>query len=1061
MFEPLTSLGLHVRPTGAPIVGRPGELAAVAQELKTARDALAALTLEGEPGIGKTRLLGTAAEMAATAGFTVVGVTADEELRGPFLIARSILSASALRDAAPGTATEDILRRAHDAMSGRDAPGLEGLAPEQKLLRVFDLAAVALRAVAAIRPLALLIDDMQWADEDSVRLLRYVVRTDVSSPLFLLLALRPDADGTISETTRLTADMERLGLVRRLKVSRLTQVETAELMRRALRGEVHPSTAATIHAQAEGVPFIVEELARAYRAAGALQQIDGVWTLASKVERLIPSAVRTLIQRQAARLAAPTRAALGEAALLGRRFSLRDLEALSTRLGATREVAAFADLLRPAVVAGLLIEHPEGSTADYTFLHEQIREFAASAIPSPRRRQIHLAIADLLVGDGEPAPALYPVIAQHAVAGGDPERAARFSLRAAEAALQARAPEEALRLVDLGLPLASTPQDRVPLLLARDDGLAMLHRTAERLETLSQLAALAHALGRSELELEVVLRQAAARRAEREFSEAAGIARSARELAVGRQDRRAEMAACVELGQDLLRIDLGEGVSTSPADSDIDGAEEAFGCAAALAEELGDGPTLAAATRELGVCAYGRMLAAYDGMVRSGAVKAVEARLLAGEPPAQVLDGTPLAAQGARAKDQFERALTLFEAQGDRRGMMSSIIGLAHVSWGPAIHFYGAARKLEDLRRLWTRLRSFTTESERATAEAQMIYGVEVFALAKGAYDLALSRGEEAYHAALAIGDRSLEFMSAGRVALAHLALGEVTEAEAWVQRSAEAAASAPTAYRAWRLEIWRALARGAADDAAGMRQHFDWALDRATEQGRAADRCETLAELALELASFGAKAGDSDLLAAADSAASEAQALSMMLPGHPPWRAQAMAAAAVVALARGRTDAAAAAAAEALQILDGSRHDDLSLAIVLPAARVLRAAGDERARTDARARLAESAAMVSLRVQDDSVRARFFRGPLGRELAAHGAGAPPSPVATSTNEARSADDNRLLDLLVEGQTNGEIAARLEVTEDEVVRRLARLFAKIAASSRAQATTFALGSGRL
>ena len=71
--------------------------------------------------------------------------------------------------------------RCLDSMSGQDDPGLATLSPDSRLLRTFDLGAVAFRALAAERPLAILIDDLQWSDEDSLRLLRYVVRTDGAS----------------------------------------------------------------------------------------------------------------------------------------------------------------------------------------------------------------------------------------------------------------------------------------------------------------------------------------------------------------------------------------------------------------------------------------------------------------------------------------------------------------------------------------------------------------------------------------------------------------------------------------------------------------------------------------------------------------------------------------------------------------------------------------------------------------------------------------------------------------------------------------------------------------
>src|SRR5437762_3439527 len=89
---PLCSLGLYSRPVTGTIVGRPIELAAVEQELAAAQRGLTCLTLEGEPGIGKTRLLFGIQEMAAKEGFTMIAVTADEEIRGPFLLARSIFA---------------------------------------------------------------------------------------------------------------------------------------------------------------------------------------------------------------------------------------------------------------------------------------------------------------------------------------------------------------------------------------------------------------------------------------------------------------------------------------------------------------------------------------------------------------------------------------------------------------------------------------------------------------------------------------------------------------------------------------------------------------------------------------------------------------------------------------------------------------------------------------------------------------------------------------------------------------------------------------------------------
>ena len=118
-----------------------------------------------------------------------------------------------------------------------------------------------------------------------------------------------------------------------------------------------------------------------------------------------------------------------------------------------------------------------------------------------------------------------------------------------------------------------------------------------------------------------------------------------------------------------------------------------------------------------------------------------------------------------------------------------------------------------------------------------------------------------------------------------------------------------------------------------------------ATEQGRPAARCEALARLALEAALLGADRADEELLALAERSAQDAKELMDVLPGHPPWGAEADAALAQVALARGESEAAIAAARSAIGALRAAHFEDLFLPIVLPAARVILEAGTEEER--------------------------------------------------------------------------------------------------------------------
>src|SRR6185369_3184047 len=118
-------------------------------------------------------------------------VSADEEIRGTFMLARGIFASDSVREGASETAIA-ALDRACQVLSGTDEAGLGGLAPEDRLMRVIDQASLALRTAALERPIALLLDDLQWADPDSLRLLRYVVRTQPSLHVFIGIALRPE-----------------------------------------------------------------------------------------------------------------------------------------------------------------------------------------------------------------------------------------------------------------------------------------------------------------------------------------------------------------------------------------------------------------------------------------------------------------------------------------------------------------------------------------------------------------------------------------------------------------------------------------------------------------------------------------------------------------------------------------------------------------------------------------------------------------------------------------------------------------------------------------------------
>jgi DNA-binding NarL/FixJ family response regulator len=749
---------------------------------------------------------------------------------------------------------------------------------------------------------------------------------------------------------------------------------------------------------------------------------------------------------------------LATAAVLGRRFSLKDLTAVEARVNEREPTTdELTERLTPAVSAGLLLELPEDPAADYSFAHEQVREFASGSLPATRRRQIHTAIVELLIA-GEPAPESLPLIAHHAKAAGDAFVCLQFTMRAAENALRANAPEEVLRLVDLALPVASTPQERLKLLIARDDALEMLRRTGDRLEGLAEIEALADALGPEALadttRGDVRLRRAAALSQSQEREAAAALARQVQEAAASTGDRALELAATLELGQALLGAAIGEMYVPAAIEVDLDGAEDAYRRAVELARDLGDEPALAASLRELAVVNTGHLRAWFiDQIMQGGYLEFMRASTEAGSI-GDVVRQTPVAYRAEESGRLLEEALSIYERLGDRRGAMTTVIAMAYLNWGPDIHLGSTAgRHIEEIRRLWTHMSAFTKESERALSEWQMVYGTHVFARAKVIPDLALSRGEEAYRRAKAL-DRGLEFLSAGGTAMAALDLGDVDGANRWLSHAAAAAAEAPTAFRTRQLELWRAHASTAAGDADNMRRHFGRAIELAAEQGQTAARCEALAAFALSSARLGERERDGDLLGVAESAAREVLTLSEHLPGHPPWRTQALAATMLVDLVGERSSDAAETARRALREIEESMSEDAMLDVVIPIARAVAAGGTDEERAQLGEHLRVTLAMIAQRTFDPDVRARWFRGPVGSELVRFAG--PISSDGKGSSSEMDPQDVALLERLVAGRSDREIADDLGIDGAEVARRLTELFARIGTRTRAQATAFAL-----
>ncbi|MDG4830860.1 DUF2791 family P-loop domain-containing protein [Solwaraspora sp. WMMD1047] len=261
-------------PGDVPLVGRDEQLAAVRAALgRVEGGGSAAVFVEAEIGVGKSRLLAAAGEQARAAGAVVLaGACLDIGDASPLHPLRQALRRFGARrwpepgpttgSAAPGEQTAtgelDAVRHLLAVLDGEPASRDGSGALLERL-------ASGLAGIAGERPLVLIIDDLQWADQTTRKLLLYLLAGLGGSPLLLLGAVRTESLAGDDPLRAMLAELRRLRTVRVLRLPPLNRAETTLLAASVLGRPLDPATAEPLWQRSGGVPFVVEELARELR----------------------------------------------------------------------------------------------------------------------------------------------------------------------------------------------------------------------------------------------------------------------------------------------------------------------------------------------------------------------------------------------------------------------------------------------------------------------------------------------------------------------------------------------------------------------------------------------------------------------------------------------------------------------------------------------------------------------------------------------------------------------------------------------------------------------------
>jgi DNA-binding CsgD family transcriptional regulator len=441
------------------LVGRAAELGAIDEALAALeRPASGAIELVGEPGIGKTRLLGELASRADDQGRLVLSASASElERELPFWVFVDALDEyvqglEARRLEALDEAARAELAHVFPSFPG-DGNGGTPVLQDQRY-RTHRAVRQLLEALAATKPLVLVLDDLHWADSGSIELLGALLRRPPAAPVLFAVAVRPR-----QAPERLSSALERAqraGTLSRLELAALSPGEAREL----LGAEIEDEKAAVLYEASGGNPFYLEQLARSPIARAA---DTAVATLAG-VE--VPHAVAAALTGELALLDGKARRVLEGAAVVGDPFEL-ELAAIAAGADEAAAMNALDELWRHDLVRQTDVPRR------FRFRHPLVRRAVYDAAPGGWRLGAHERSAAALAARGAPAVER----ANHV------ERSARHGdvtavavLREAGDAVAPRDPATAARLFASALRLlpAEAAEQRVELLAAR----ARAHATA-------------------------------------------------------------------------------------------------------------------------------------------------------------------------------------------------------------------------------------------------------------------------------------------------------------------------------------------------------------------------------------------------------------------------------------------------------------------------------------------------------------------------------------------------------------------------------------------------------
>ncbi|MEI9952699.1 MAG: AAA family ATPase [Pseudomonadota bacterium] len=428
-------------------------------ELGTLRDALEKFAgkprlmfVQGTSGMGKTALVERFADQARARGAVVLAGRCYERESVPYKALDGAIDALTryLLQLPPADAALLVPRDIHelirifpvlsrvDVVARSHGRADDAADPNELRRRAFGALRQLLLRMADRVPVVLFVDDLQWTDNDSVRLLIDLLSPPEPPPVLFIGTYRAEEVGTSGPLSGLLSAARAIdgAVVRTLSVGPLDGRDTRMLAQALLGDAAAADTAISISDECRGSPFFLRELADWSRHGGGAEPMT--------LDRVLSSRI--------AALDSPARRLLEAISLAARPVELEVVIAAAD----VRDATSALGLLQRA----RLIRGTSGGQRRFTAYHDRVRETVSASLRADSLRALHGALARALERAPDPDPEL---LAHHLAESGDRSRAAQLAIRAGDRAFEALAFDQAARLYRTALALGTEDPDEPEL----------------------------------------------------------------------------------------------------------------------------------------------------------------------------------------------------------------------------------------------------------------------------------------------------------------------------------------------------------------------------------------------------------------------------------------------------------------------------------------------------------------------------------------------------------------------------------------------------------------------